>query len=278
MISILQKIFNHLDAANTAIQKKQLHFGNVKLLIQTLRNTIKSFRDQFEEFWKIIDEKKVIFEIDSPKLKRKRKIPKKFDESKDNLKDCCTNVIYKYKRLYCEIIDNIINCLERRFDTEISTFLMKAEKFVLGDDVFQHEIVKYFGSDVDSERLILHRNMLCDILREKSSSLDAKSMANFGDIVRLLQQERHIAELLPELVKFIKLILTTPVTTCTAERSFSSLRRLLTYLRSKMTQYRLNSLSILHVHKEEAMQLDLNTIANEFINQNEIRRTNFLRL
>ena len=119
-ISLLQKVFGHLDATNTAIQKKQFHFGNVKLLIQTLHDTIKSFRNQFEEFWKVVNEKKIIFEIDSPKLKRKKKIPKKFDASQDNLKDYYTNVENKYKRLYYEIIDNIVNCLERRFDTEVS--------------------------------------------------------------------------------------------------------------------------------------------------------------
>ena len=118
--------------------------------------------------------------------------------------------------------------------------------------------------------------MLNDILQERKLSLTSMTaMTNFADVVRLLQQERHIADLLPELVKFIKLILIIPVTTCTAERSFSSLKRLLTYLRSTMTQYRLNSLSILHVHMEEAMKLDLNAIADEFINQNKIRCANF---
>lgn len=272
-ISILEKIFGHLDATNTAIQKKQLYFGNVKLLIQTLHNTIKSFRDQFEEFWKMLNEKKIIFEIDSPKLKRKRKMPKKLDSSENNFKDCYTNIEDKYKRLYYEIIDNVLNCLEKRFETEVNSFLMKAEKFVLGDDMFQHEVVDYFGSDINSKRLILHRNMLRDILQGKS--LSAESITNFNDVICLLQQKQHIADLLSELVKFVKLILTIPVTTCTAERSFSSLRRLLTYLRSTMTQSRLNSLSILHVHMEEAMKLDLDAIANEFINRNEIRRANF---
>jgi len=39
------------------------------------------------------------------------------------------------------------------------------------------------------------------------------------------------------------------------------------YLRSTMTQERLNSLTILHVHKELTNHLDLNSVANEFISK-----------
>ena len=40
----------------------------------------------------------------------------------------------------------------------------------------------------------------------------------------------------PNIFQILKLIAVTPVTTCTCERSISSLRRLKTYLRSTMDQ------------------------------------------
>ena len=46
-----------------------------------------------------------------------------------------------------------------------------------------------------------------------------------------------------------------PATTATAERSFSSLRRLKTYLRTTMSSQRLNHLMILHVHKDSTESL-----------------------
>ena len=51
-------------------------------------------------------------------------------------------------------------------------------------------------------------------------------------------------EMLSEVVKYIKLFLTIP-TSCTAERSFSALRRLKSYLRSTMDQEKLNNIAIL---------------------------------
>ena len=43
---------------------------------------------------------------------------------------------------------------------------------------------------------------------------------------------------------------TLPVTTCTCERLFSSMRRLKTYTRSTMISERLNGIALMHVHQE----------------------------
>ena len=51
----------------------------------------------------------------------------------------------------------------------------------------------------------------------------------------------------PTLKKIFQLALTVPVTSCSCERSFSCLRRVKTWLRSKMTQDRLDHLSVLAI-------------------------------
>ena len=60
----------------------------------------------------------------------------------------------------------------------------------------------------------------------------------------------------------------------TAERSFSSLRRLKTYLRSNMTDSRLNNLFLLHIHSERTDKLDLYHVAKAFASVNQ-RRVNY---
>ena len=45
-----------------------------------------------------------------------------------------------------------------------------------------------------------------------------------------------------------QLYLTVPMTTATAERTFSMLRRLKNYLRSRMTQEQLNHVMLTHTH------------------------------
>ena len=61
------------------------------------------------------------------------------------------------------------------------------------------------------------------------------------------------------------LILVMPATNAVSERSFSTLRRVKTYLHSTMIEVRLNSIMTLHIHKELTDKLDLLEIGNEFM-------------
>ena len=66
--------------------------------------------------------------------------------------------------------------------------------------------------------------------------------------------------MLSEVDKLLKLYYTFPVTTASSERSFSSLRRIKTFLRTTMTEYQLN-VFLLYVHK--SVILDLTCIIPE---------------
>ena len=52
-----------------------------------------------------------------------------------------------------------------------------------------------------------------------------------------------------------------PATNVTSERSFSALRRVKSYLRSTMSQQRMNNLMLLHVHKDLTDSLDVVGVA-----------------
>ena len=60
----------------------------------------------------------------------------------------------------------------------------------------------------------------------------------------------------------VKILLTMPVSSATAERSFSSLKRIKTYLRSTMVEDRLNGLSLMHIHRDN--QIDLDRVIQQF--------------
>ena len=71
------------------------------------------------------------------------------------------------------------------------------------------------------------------------------------------------------------LLLVMPATNAQSERSFSAVRRIKTYLRSTMTQQRLNNLMVLHVHKSHTDDLDLVAVANDFIDGSDPRKSFF---
>ena len=82
-------------------------------------------------------------------------------------------------------------------------------------------------------------------------------------------------ELLSEVSKVLKLMLVMPASNAAGERSFSSLRRIKSYLRSTMKQSRLNHLMVLHIQKEATDKLNLIDVANMFIAGSEHRMTVF---
>ena len=72
----------------------------------------------------------------------------------------------------------------------------------------------------------------------------------------------------PEYDKLLRLYLTIPVTTASAERAFSTLNRLKTCLRSSIGQARLNRCLIGHIYKMKLDKIDSVTIAALFVKAN----------
>jgi hypothetical protein len=61
-------------------------------------------------------------------------------------------------------------------------------------------------------------------------------------------------ELFPNVKVLLGVLATLPVSTATAERSFSTLKRIKTYLRNSMGDNRLSGLALLSIHREINVQ------------------------
>ena len=64
--------------------------------------------------------------------------------------------------------------------------------------------------------------------------------------------------------RMYKVLLTLPVTSCEAEHSFSTFRRLKTYLRNHMTSQRCSNLARMTVHRELVEQIDQKDVIKLF--------------
>ena len=87
------------------------------------------------------------------------------------------------------------------------------------------------------------------------------------DHLRCLSQDQHA--FLSQVVYLAKLIMVMPASNAASERSFSTMRKIKTYLRSTMGQERFNNLMILNIYKEELDSIDLISIAKEFLKTNK---------
>lgn len=175
--------------------------------------------------------------------------------------------------------------MEDRFSSTTMQLLNKFEDFAVGRESSAEAVTSFYQrtqhqtgdpvarADFDAEQLALHQKMFLDIARQRKLNLHS-----LKDVVSFFRENPSIGDLLPEFLEFLRIILTIPASSCTAERSFSSLRRLKTYLRSTMLQFRLNHLAILHIHAEMVEELRRDSIINEFVNRNVVRKGTFALL
>ena len=100
-----------------------------------------------------------------------------------------------------------------------------------------------------------------------SDTIPVTKVTSIRTIAEAMNTSDIYKTMLCEVNKLLQLYFTFPVTTATAERSFSSLRRIKTFLRSTMTECRLNNLFLLYVHKSTTDALDLSQIAKDFVSK-----------
>jgi hypothetical protein len=75
----------------------------------------------------------------------------------------------------------------------------------------------------------------------------------------------------PNALVAYRILLTIPVTVASAERSFSKLKLLKTYMRSTMTQERLNGLATIALENDVLEKIKYEDIIEDFISKNARR-------
>lgn len=263
---------------NTRIQATALNIHDGLSSIEMLTQTIVNLREKANDFWcEVVTSAEQLELMKSPSVPRLHRVPRRLqhatcsgntDNGDDQHIQQNTPELF-HRKIYLEVIDTISSALCSRFETEAKDILQAVENFLVhnsGDAL--NYICAFYGSDLDKARLALHRDMFVDIV-------GASEKYTFETFIRAFKEDGKFMGLLPELHKLLRLVLTIPITTCSAERSFSALRRLKTFLRSTMGQRRLNSAALLNVHKDLAVQLNLNKLANEFILRSTVRRNTF---
>lgn len=75
----------------------------------------------------------------------------------------------------------------------------------------------------------------------------------------------------PNILIAYRILFTVPVTVASAERSFSKLKLLKNYLRSSMSQERLNGLATLCIEKDKLDEINVDAIIDDFASRS-VRR------
>lgn len=114
-------------------------------------------------------------------------------------------------------------------------------------------------SDIDANELYTELRFLQDFIPKE----------NMGPLEILKFLKRH--DCFPNASIAYRIFLTIPVTVASAERSFSKLKLLKSYLRSTMTQERLNSLAMIALESGLLEKINYEHIIEDFISKNTKR-------
>ena len=79
----------------------------------------------------------------------------------------------------------------------------------------------------------------------------------------------------PQTHKLLMLYHTMPLSTASCERSFSVMRRVKTWVRSRTGQNHLNNVMFAHLYKNAMDQINFDSVVNDFINHNDTRKKYF---
>lgn len=267
LFSAVEQFSVNLQAKDITIQEAMNGAKLLATYLKSLRNEAK-----FDLFYDTICH--VCRNLtEEPSLPRHRKVPKRLDDGAPT--HWYHNPKERYRHAYFQTLELAAAEVERRFDQadmntikEIELLLVKAGNGETIDSI-SPAIQSYLCRDIEQDRLQNQLSLVCNMI--KTGGMKIKKVTDVRTIAEAMNKSTIYKGMLGEADKLLKLYFTFPVTTATAERTFSSLRRIKTFLRSTMSHCRLNNLFLLYIHTSRTDLLDLSAIAKEFVSVNSRR-------
>ena len=152
--------------------------------------------------------------------------------------------------VFIPLLDCFICELKARFENHKSILqgfysLLSKETAINGPTVVQikniKDVANFYSNDIDKDQSGVEAEF--KLWFRHLSKLDTRP----HDPLEYLNECN--SSIFPSIYKLLKILVTMPVTTCTSERSFSTLRRLKTYLRNSIGAERLNGLALLNIFR-----------------------------
>ena len=282
-LSLSELVFGATEQVSRTLQGKNTSIMEALQATDLAQKHLKRLRsdEMFNRFYNNVETKSNGL-TSAPSLPRYRRAPKRLDDGSlphryETPKEFC-------RQTYFELLDMVHVEMDRRFAQSSLKVPRALEKLLVGacngeiTTTLPELVETTYAKDVDIKKLLRQLQMLPDLVNAaKARPLHSplQAVTNVCTLAAILDDVPMAPVMFSEVDKMVRLFLTVPVTTATGERSFSTLRRIKTYLRSTMSQKRLNNTLLLNIHKEETDNLVVADVARLFISYNERRQRFF---
>lgn len=260
-------ILERFGAVSKKIQSIAIDVGIVVELYESLIQFVRDTREIFLTYEATAIEKSSVKDYE---VKRKGIQARKSSATSGKTQEEEAQEKFRINTFYV-ICDNLVAELERRktaYDSFFGKFkfitdLTKIEPSAILKNAT--ELCTSYSKDLEQEcffdECLHYRSYLL------SSAVEHTSVLDMSQVIR----ERELQSIYPNVDIALRMFLCTAATNCSAERSFSTLKRVKNYLRSRMGEERLNSLAVLAIESELTKSLDYDELINSFATQ-RVRR------
>ena len=262
-LQIALQVIEPLEILNTSLQGRQSTVGGMRKAVTSVQGFLELKRDAtvFETLMVESGDMQAKLDLDEISAPRQRRPPKRFTGLAEPFHP--DSAMQYYRLEYFKVIDTALAEMNSRFNQDGLKMYEQLEQCLLtgtsNDTCLQYP-------EIDAALLRVQLPMFKMQFQYNSTDEAATSLRSSVPQVRLLFNQVET---------LIRLLLVVPATSCEAERSFSGLRRLKTWLRSTMTQKRFNSVAVCNVHSSYIDKIDLYNLANDFISVHERREQLF---
>uniref|UniRef100_A0A1X7V0P6 TTF-type domain-containing protein n=1 Tax=Amphimedon queenslandica TaxID=400682 RepID=A0A1X7V0P6_AMPQE len=251
---LFEKIFSVTGNLSNLLQAEQLNYAGAAACIRATKQTLQNLRseEKWLEIWKETVElgTKLNIAVSPIRCRRRQRLPSHLSNCTVEGPTGVTNTISEYRTLaYYATIDTLLDEMNKRFNELNLTLLQSLQALVPTSDNFLdlaslHPFLSHYS--IDKDGLASELSVATTLLKETSP------LSTLHHVYSHLYQ---VKECFPHLLQVLQIAMTIGVTSASAERSFSSLKRLKTHLRSTMSQERLNNVSLLHIERDLSNKL-----------------------
>ena len=261
-----QNVIEPLESLNRSLQSVKMTVAGMLESAKTVRSQLQSLREdcKYDAIFKEAEQMIESLDLGELSTPRTKNVPTRFRGLA--LAFHPQSVLQHFKVEYLKLVDVAIRQLsDRIIDCPGLIRYCELEAMLLSGKVNekisqQYPELKCLGQSFQTQLDMFHsvHTPLALAMTTTRPSLHSCCEILRGMVPAMRAMFPHVEEL-------IRLLLVNPASSATAERSFSSLRRLKTYLRSTCGQRRLNNLAICHVHKHLMDEVNVDELMQEFI-------------
>ena len=190
---------------------------------------------EFQKYGKEAIEISSKLELEPPHLPRQRRVPSRLGGGE--IQPVYRNVEHYYQVVsFYPLLDVIISQLKERFSENDMMIVQNIETVLLADNISSvsqtalEQVSEFY--DLDKDNLKAELRVYTNLMKQKEKEQSGVTVQGEDDkgykILckrrKLMAEGRGVQSVLPELCKLMKIFWTIPITSCSAERSFSCLR------------------------------------------------------